>query len=193
MTERKKMVWRAVKSALAIGCSGLIGTVLLIAYQHVSAPLPASSEDHLVALWDDYAQAAMEAEKDLKRASIEIGLDELEIRAEGYKKAAASSADLAAFHRAEVYFKCILLINPEYEKALLNLGGLYYDFGQWESALPVWEELADLEPTDYHDWLCANVSSMLGRAVEAEIYCRKGLACPDSGWHEKLLELSNAE
>lgn len=90
------------------------------------------------------------------------------------------------FTEASRELTCLLMSSPENKEALQHLGGLYYDFEEWDTALIWWKQLAALGQNTYYYWLCALALDQDGKIDERKEYCRRGLLCEDNGRREEL-------
>lgn len=90
------------------------------------------------------------------------------------------------FTEASRELTCLLMSSPENKEALQHLGGLYYDFEEWDTALIWWKQLAALGQNTYYYWLCALALDQDGKIDERNEYCRRGLLCEDNGRREEL-------
>lgn len=131
----------------------------------------------------------------LKSLSLQVGLDNMCRTADTWKehgkalKQGYPGKAKENFEKARTYFKCVLMTDPKNKKALLYYGWLHYDLMEWKEALAMWEKLVALEERDYYYWLCADVCPYTPRAEMQPTFCRRGLACPDTGYHDKLRKM----
>lgn len=113
----------------------------------------------------------------------------LKAQAKDVQSGSVAAATPSFFEGARKYFECVLLIEPNYNDALREYGGLFFDAKQYNSALKYWTELLKLSQTSYHHFLCALANQYMGNEVEMRRLSALGLGCPDDGWHKHLQEM----
>lgn len=86
------------------------------------------------------------------------------------------------FEKSKVFFECALILDTNNESALRELGGLYFDSGNYNEALTYWQKLLNIQESCRNYYLCAIANYCLNEYNKSYMYCKKALLFPDDGF-----------
>lgn len=115
----------------------------------------------------------------IKKLSNEIGLEQL-------LDWALEERESRNFEQAKEYFECILLVNPKYEEALQEYGGLYYNLKKGKQAFFYYKKALDLNKSCKNYYLCACACYMMGEEIKTIEFCQNALLQLDDKGYKKL-------
>lgn len=87
------------------------------------------------------------------------------------------------YDKAEAYFRVLMHFVPNDEQVIREIGGIYYDQGQYAKALQYWEKALSFSHSCRNYYLCAIIYKWENNHLKAREYCEFALSRPDDGYH----------